>query len=127
MRIAALSISFVLLNACTMSTYDSTVYIEGYVRDVNGLPVIEATAEYNGVEVKTDEKGCFFFGGVYPPVELTVEIRHPDYKTFSTTQEYGLYVFKFTLAKNSTNEQASLQRTSISDEEAWQKVGCQST
>ena len=110
-----------------MVTSDSTVYIEGYVKDINGAPIKGAIAEYLGLQLKTDDEGCFFFDGVYPPVDITVKINHPDYKEFVTTQKYGLYVFNITLAKSSTSNSAQLKKSTITDDEAWNRYGCKST
>ena len=127
MRIIIGLVLFLVLSSCAMVTSDSTVYIEGYVKDINGSPIKGAIAEYLGVQLITDEDGCFFFDGVYPPVGITVKINHPGYKEFVTTQKYGLYVFNITLVKLSTSNLAQLQISTITGDEAWKRYGCKST
>ena len=81
--------------------------VVGYVKDINGKPIINATVTLYGSPVKTDAHGCFYFNKADAlPFELAATAS--GYNPVKAEAQWGKFKVRVTLARDKQNEQSTI-------------------
>ena len=67
---------------------DRKLHVSGHVVDGQHKPISKATVEFYGVKKQTDEKGCFYFGGLLAATGFNVAVSKPGYKNYRAGKEF---------------------------------------
>jgi hypothetical protein len=96
---------------------DRRVHVSGHVFDSQHKPIGHAKVEFYGSTQETDERGCFYFGGLLAAPGFNVTVSKSGYKPYREGKEFDYYDIEVTLAPDNSNQQSSGSWRKLNEEE----------
>jgi hypothetical protein len=103
---------------------DRINHVSGHVRSSRGESIEAAEVVFYGVTRRTDERGCFYFGGSLAVSRFQIEVRKAGFKQYSETRWFNLYDVDVVLERSDSQAQSLATWRVLDREEAKQLEDC---
>jgi len=109
---------------CWFVPCDRMNHVSGHVRSPLGEPVEAADVVFYGVTRRTDERGCFHFGGSLAASRFQIEVRKFGFKQYSETTWFNLYDIDVVLERSDSPAQSRATWRVLARKEAEELAEC---
>jgi|SRR4030095_12152935 Carboxypeptidase regulatory-like domain len=109
---------------CVFAPCERRLHVSGQVSDADHNRVAYATVVLNGVRKETDERGCFYFGGLAAATDFDMTVTKVGYKPYHGVKEFDYFETIVTLSSENSEQQSSAIWTKLGVDEISKYKGC---